>query len=74
VVEHDELHACALIAFRDKRRAEPGLRADYAGMKKQLGRRYRKKPERLHERQERIRRSRPEAGRIDLPGRDALPE
>ena len=41
VIEHEEPHARALIAFRDALRAEPHLRADYAELKKHLSRQHR---------------------------------
>lgn len=36
VVEHGHPHARALLAFRDALRADPGLRKDYADLKKHL--------------------------------------
>ncbi|WP_261566681.1 GrpB family protein [Frankia gtarii] len=36
VVEHGHPHATALLAFRDALRADPGLRQDYADLKKHL--------------------------------------
>lgn len=41
LIEHDDPHARALIAFRDTLRADPGLRADYADLKKCLARQHR---------------------------------
>ena len=41
LIEHDDSHARALIAFRDALRAEPGLRADYADLKERLARQHR---------------------------------
>jgi len=40
VIQHDDPHARALIAFRDALRAGPGLRTGYAELKKQLARRH----------------------------------
>jgi GrpB-like predicted nucleotidyltransferase (UPF0157 family) len=36
VIQHDDPHAGALLAFRDVLRAEPGLRARYADLKQQI--------------------------------------
>ncbi len=41
LIEHDDPHARALIAFRDALRAEPGLRAEYASLKDRLAREHR---------------------------------
>jgi len=41
LIEHDDPHARALVAFRDALRAEPCLRADYADLKKRIGRQHR---------------------------------
>jgi GrpB-like predicted nucleotidyltransferase (UPF0157 family) len=41
LIEHDDPHARALIAFRDALRAEPRLRADYADLKDRLARQHR---------------------------------
>jgi GrpB-like predicted nucleotidyltransferase (UPF0157 family) len=41
LIEHDDPHARALIAFRDALRAEPGLRTEYADLKNRLARQYR---------------------------------
>jgi len=40
VIECDDPHAQALIAFRDILRADPGLRHDYAQLKKDLARQH----------------------------------
>jgi len=41
LIEHGDPHARALIAFRDALRADPGLRADYADLKKGLASQHR---------------------------------
>lgn len=41
LIEHDDPHARALIAFRDALRADPALRADYADLKERLARQHR---------------------------------
>jgi GrpB-like predicted nucleotidyltransferase (UPF0157 family) len=40
VIQHDEPHARALIAFRDALRTDPGLRTSYTDLKKQLARQH----------------------------------
>jgi GrpB-like predicted nucleotidyltransferase (UPF0157 family) len=41
LIEHDDPHARALIAFRNALRADPGLRAGYADLKERLARQHR---------------------------------
>src|SRR5580693_8676451 len=41
LIEHDDLHARALIAFRDALRADANLRADYTDLKNRLARQHR---------------------------------
>jgi GrpB-like predicted nucleotidyltransferase (UPF0157 family) len=41
LIEHDDPHARALIAFGDALRADPGLRAGYADLKERLARQHR---------------------------------
>jgi GrpB-like predicted nucleotidyltransferase (UPF0157 family) len=74
LIEHDERHACALIAFRDALRADPVLRADYAELKARLGRRHRENRNAYtNAKSEFVARVLRAAG-IDLPPRDELPE
>jgi GrpB-like predicted nucleotidyltransferase (UPF0157 family) len=42
LIQHDEPHARALIAFRDALRADPGLRVGYAHLKKRLSSQHRR--------------------------------
>jgi GrpB-like predicted nucleotidyltransferase (UPF0157 family) len=74
LIEHDEPHACALIAFRDALRADPGLRADYARLKERLGHRHRENRNAYtNAKSEFVARVLHAAG-IDLPPRGELPE
>jgi GrpB-like predicted nucleotidyltransferase (UPF0157 family) len=74
LIEHDERHACALIAFRNALRADPVLRAGYAELKERLGRRHRENRNAYtNAKSEFVARVLHAAG-IDLPPRDELPE
>jgi GrpB-like predicted nucleotidyltransferase (UPF0157 family) len=74
LIEHDEPHARALIAFRDALRADPGLRADYADLKKSLARQHRQNRNAYtNAKGEFVARVLHAAG-VEPPPRDRLPE
>ena len=74
LIEHDDPRAGALIAFRDALRADPGLRADYADLKKGLARQHRQNRNAYtNAKSEFVARVLHAAG-IDPPPRDDLPE
>jgi GrpB-like predicted nucleotidyltransferase (UPF0157 family) len=74
LIEHDDPHARALIAFRDALRTEPGLRADYADLKDRLARQYRQnRNSYTNAKSEFVARVLRAAG-VDPPPRDRLPE
>jgi GrpB-like predicted nucleotidyltransferase (UPF0157 family) len=74
VIEHDDPHARALLAFRDTLRADAGLRSQYAGLKKQLARQHRgNRNAYTNAKNEFVAQVLRSAG-IDLPVRDRLPE
>jgi GrpB-like predicted nucleotidyltransferase (UPF0157 family) len=74
LIEHDDPHARALIAFRDALRAEPGLRADYADLKSRLARQHRQnRNSYTNAKSEFVARALRAAG-IDPPPRDRLAE
>jgi GrpB-like predicted nucleotidyltransferase (UPF0157 family) len=74
LIEHDEPHARALIAFRDALRADPGLRAGYAELKERLGRQHRENRNAYTNAKSEFVASVLHAAGIDPPPRDDLPE
>jgi GrpB-like predicted nucleotidyltransferase (UPF0157 family) len=74
LIEHDEPHACALIAFRDALRADPGLCAGYAGLKERLGRQHRQNRNAYTNAKSEFVAGVLRGVGIDLPPRDRLPE
>lgn len=74
LIEHGDPHARALIAFRDALRADPGLRADYADLKKRLASQHRQDRNGYsNAKSEFVARALHAVG-IDPPPRDRLPE
>jgi GrpB-like predicted nucleotidyltransferase (UPF0157 family) len=74
VMEHDDPHARALIAFRDTLRAEAGPRIRYAGLKNQLARQHRgNRNAYTNAKDEFVAEVLRTAG-IDPPARDRLPQ
>ena len=74
VIEHDHPQARALVAFRDALRADPGLCARYAGLKRQLAREHRGNRNAYTNAKADFVASVVAAAGIDLPARDHLPE
>ena len=74
LIGHHETHARALIAFRDALRADPGLRADYADLKKRLGRQHRQNRNAYTNAKSEFVAHVLHASGIDAPPRDHLPE
>ncbi len=74
VIEHDDPHARALIAFRDTLRAEAGLRVQYAELKNQLARQHRDNRNAYTNAKSDFVASVLRGAGIDLPARDRLPE
>lgn len=74
MIEHDDPHALALLAFRDALRAGPGLCREHERLKKQLAHQHRDNrsayPNAKSEFVERVLRR---AG-VEPPSRDRLPE
>jgi GrpB-like predicted nucleotidyltransferase (UPF0157 family) len=74
LIQHDEPHARALIAFRDALRTDRGLRAYYAELKERLSRQHRQNRNAYtNAKREFVARVLHAAG-IDPPPRDDLPE
>jgi GrpB-like predicted nucleotidyltransferase (UPF0157 family) len=74
VIEHGDPHARALIAFRDALRADRGLRAEYANLKKGLARQHRQNRNAYtNAKGEFVARALRAAG-LEPPPRDDLPE
>lgn len=74
LIEHDDPHARALIAFRDALRAEPGLRADYADLKERLAREYQQSRNAYTNAKSSFVARVLQAAGVDPPPRDRLPE
>ena len=74
LIEHANPNARALIAFRDALRADPGLRADYADLKKGLARQHRQNRNAYTNAKSEFVASVLHAAGIDPPVRDRLPE
>ena len=74
VIEHGHPHARALIAFRDALRADSGLRAEYAGLKRQLAREHRGNRNAYTNAKAGFVARVVSAAGIELPARDRLPE
>ena len=74
VIEHDHPQARAVLAFRDALRADPGLRAGYADLKRQLAREHRDNRNAYTNAKADFVASVVRAAGIDLPARDRLPE
>jgi GrpB-like predicted nucleotidyltransferase (UPF0157 family) len=74
VMEHDDRHARALIAFRDTLRAEAGLRIRYAELKKQLARQHRDNRNAYTNAKDEFVAEVLRTAGIDPPARDRLPQ
>jgi GrpB-like predicted nucleotidyltransferase (UPF0157 family) len=74
LIEHDDPHARALIAFRDALRAEPGLRSDYADLKERLAREHRQDRNAYTNAKSGFVARVLHAADVDLPPCDRLPE
>jgi GrpB-like predicted nucleotidyltransferase (UPF0157 family) len=74
VMEHDDAHARALLAFRDALRADPRLCADYASLKDELARQHSVNRNAYTNAKAQFVSDVLRAAGIDQPPRDELPE
>jgi GrpB-like predicted nucleotidyltransferase (UPF0157 family) len=74
LIQHDDPHARALIAFRDALRADPNLRADYADLKKRVASEHGRNRNAYTNAKSGFVASVLLAAGVDVPPRDDLPE